>query len=200
MGQTTTELILASASPRRTELLTAWGIPHRVVPAEVDERLSPDLDRTSAVIDLAHQKAQAVRNSLRDSGHDPSNSVWVMGADTLVYLNNEPLGKPLDDDDARRMLGHIAGQPVDVITGVALHALESDERLEGASISTCLMRPFGADEIDAYVATQEPRDKAGSFAIQGKGGALVESLQGSRSNVIGLPEELVKQMLAKAGF
>ncbi len=157
------------------------------------------LSPSAAVIALARQKAASVCAQLR-AEKSTTKKTWVLGSDTVVYLSEEALGKPRDDADARQMLARLAGRKVDVVTGVVLMNVNGTEILEGSCCSTCTMCSYSSADIDAYVATGEPRDKAGSFAIQGLGSALVAELKGSRSNVIGLPKSLVMDLLAKAGF
>lgn len=184
-------LLLASASPRRLELLRALGLEPLVRPADVDETLRPGEDPHDAAERLARAKAAAVAAAA------PEGSV-VLAADTIVVLGGEALGKPRDDDDARRMLRALRGRAHDVVTGVAL---ARDGRLvSGRETTEVLFAPMTDEEVDAYVASGEPADKAGAYALQGLGGLFVERITGTPSNVIGLPFRLVRRLGAEVGL
>ena len=184
-------LLLASASPRRLELLRALGLEPLVRPADVDETLRPGEDPHDAAERLARAKAAAVAAAA------PEGSV-VLAADTIVVLDGEALGKPRDDDDARRMLRALRGRAHDVVTGVAL---ARDGRLvSGRETTEVLFAPMTDEEVDAYVASGEPADKAGAYALQGLGGLFVERITGTPSNVIGLPFRLVRRLGAEVGL
>ena len=184
-------LLLASASPRRLELLRALGLEPLVRPADVDETLRPGEDPHDAAERLARAKAAAVAEGA------PASAV-VLAADTIVVLDGEALGKPRDDDDARRMLRALRGRAHDVVTGVAL---SRDGRLvSGRETTEVLFAPMTDEEVDAYVASGEPSDKAGAYALQGLGGLFVERITGTPSNVIGLPFRLVRRLGAEVGL
>ncbi|MEA2595065.1 MAG: nucleoside triphosphate pyrophosphatase [Thermomicrobiales bacterium] len=172
-------LVLASASPRRRELLQRLALPFVVVPAEVDETL--DLGRAigTAVASLAERKARAVA--------ERCGSGLVIGADTVVVLDQLVLGKPRDAADAERMLHLLRGRAHEVITGLAVLDATSGCVERSAVVTSVQMRAASNDEIADYVGTGEPRDKAGGYAIQGAGGALVEAIAGCYVNVVGLP-------------
>lgn len=173
------DLILASASPRRRELLDQIGVCYRVQVADVDETLLPGEAPAAYVTRLALAKARAVA-ALPAAGGLP-----VLGADTTVVIDGDVLAKPVDAADAARMLTMLAGREHQVLTAVALVA---DTRAETRlSVTTVRFRPLAAATIDRYVATGEPMDKAGGYGIQGLGGALVASLTGSYTGVVGLP-------------
>jgi septum formation protein len=174
-----TELVLASSSPRRRELLAHLGVPFRVVPADVAETLAPHLPISAAVAELAERKARAVAAEL-DSG-------LVVGADTVVVLDRTVLGKPRDPADAEEMLRTLRGRTHEVITGVAVVDAATGRGERSAVVSAVQMRDATDTEIAAYVATGEPLDKAGSYAVQGAGGALVAAVEGCFANVVGLP-------------
>lgn len=182
-------LILASSSPRRRALLEAAGLEFDVVPVEIDEgRLlgeTPDV----YVSRLARAKADAVSAQ--------PESV-VLAADTVVLSDDEVLGKPVDDGDARRMLQRLAGRTHVVLSGVALSA-NGKSTLDLARTEVRFL-PLTSDEIDWYVATGEPRGKAGAYAIQGRASLFVERLDGSYTNVVGLPIEVVYQRLTALGW
>ena len=171
-------LILASASPRRVEILNALGIPFETDPADVDETLLPGESAEGAAARLAADKADAV------AGRHPDR--WVLAADTLVEVGGAILGKPSDASDAARMLALLAGREHRVVTGVRVRrgadpgrGLVQESRVEIA--------PMSAAEIAWYVGTGEPMDKAGAYAVQGLGSRFIESVKGSYTNVMGLP-------------
>jgi len=184
-------LLLASASPRRLELLRALGLEPLVRPADVDETLRPGEDPHDAAERLARAKAAAVAAAA------PAGSV-VLAADTIVVLDGEALGKPRDGDDARRMLRALRGRGHDVVTGVAL--ARDGILVSGRETTEVLFAPMTDEEVDAYVASGEPADKAGAYALQGLGGLFVERITGTPSNVIGLPFRLVRRLGAEVGL
>ncbi len=188
-------LVLASGSPRRTKLLSQWGIEHAVMVSEFAETLDPSLSGGALAEGLSLSKMRDVRSGLSAFEQE---STWVLGADTLVSLGHVHLGKPHTEDAARRMLKSLSGKCVTVTSGVAL----GHGRLEflGHQNSLVWMRRYSDEEIAQYVATGEPLDKAGSFAIQGLGGALVDRVEGSFSNIVGLPRALVHALLRDSGF
>ena len=183
-------IVLASSSPRRKLLLEMLGIEHEVTPADVDERQEPgELPETMAVR-LAAAKARAVWQ--QRPGH------YVLGADTVVVLDGEVLGKPVDAADASRMLSRLSGRDHEVITAVAL-VQPDGEVLERCDVTRVWFREFTPEVIEAYVATEEPLDKAGSYGVQGYGGVLIERVNGDFFGVMGLPIRLVGDLLAAAG-
>lgn len=178
-------ILLASASPRRLDLLRALGLSPEVRPADVDETLLPGEDPHEAAERLARAKAAKV------AADAPAGAV-VLAADTIVVLDGEALGKPRDPDDARRMLRALRGRSHDVVTGVAL---ARDGRLvSGRETTEVVFAPMTDEEVEAYVASGEPADKAGAYALQGLGGLFVERIDGTPSNVIGLPLRLVRRL------
>jgi septum formation protein len=188
----TSGLVLASVSPRRRELLATLGLPFAVVPSDVEETLDPHPSIAAAVADLAERKARAVAGGL-DSG-------LVIGADTVVVLGQTVLGKPRDAADAERMLRALRGRDHDVITGVAVVDASNGRGERSAVVTTLRMRDAQDAEIAAYVATGEPLDKAGSYAVQGKGGALVATVDGCYANVVGLPLCETAALLGRFGI
>ena len=179
-------IILASASPRRAELLRAAGIEFDVLPADIDESPRANEEPVAYVRRLAEEKARVVSAMARNYP--------VLAADTTVVANGEMLGKPVSDDDARRMLKLLSGAMHEVVTGVALaHRGELHTHIDVTSVEFTEMSDA---EIDWYVSTGEPRDKAGAYAIQGYASRFVLCIDGSYSNVVGLPIALVYQMLA----
>lgn len=192
-----TPLILASASPRRAELLRAAGIPFEIDVADLDESVREGDSAGAYVRRLAAAKAVAV--AARHSGR------VVLGADTAVVLGGLILGKPVDRADAARMLEQLSGRTHLVLTGVCVVASgppeggHYDRQVEVAS-TTVEFRALEPAEIRWYVASGEPMDKAGGYAIQGLASRFVTRIEGSYSNVVGLPVELVARMCARAGI
>ena len=181
-------LYLASQSPRRTELLTQVGIDHTVVSSSYEE---PNEGYDSPI---AMVKVQALGKA-RCAVGIPKGGI-VLGADTIVVLDNEVLGKPQDEADARKMLERLSGRSHSVVTGVAL-LIKGDEVVfhNETKVYFKELAPF---EIESYIASGEPMDKAGAYGIQGKGALWVEKIEGSYTNVVGLPVEHVYDELCKA--
>ncbi len=178
-------LTLASASPRRRQLLEMLGIPVRVVPSNVPEVRRPAETPLDYVERLAREKALGVRGRL------------VLGADTTVIVRDEVLEKPVDEADALRMLGKLQGRTHQVVTSVALVA---GERVHQATdVTNVSFRRLTDDFLRAYVATGEPMDKAGAYGIQGYGAALVERIEGDFFSVMGLPLRLVLRLMEETG-
>ncbi|WP_411268257.1 Maf family protein [Pseudohongiella sp. O18] len=187
------DLVLASASPRRRQLLEQLGVKFRVLAADIDETALAGESPTDYVSRLARQKASAVAALLAD-GAEAETHLPVMGADTIVVLGQRLLGKPVDGADAAQMLGSLAGREHQVITAVCLM---DRERHNIAVVSTDVaFRAMSGDDIEAYVATGEPFGKAGAYAIQGLAAAFVERLCGSYTGVVGLPLYETSQLLA----
>lgn len=184
-------LILASRSPRRQELLLRLGVPFEVVTADIDETQQPGEPPTDLVQRLAREKAQAV--AMRRPG------CAVLGADTIVVLDGEVLGKPADGGEAAAMLRRLRGRPHTVWS--ALYAWNPAAGRQAAALnrSQVWMRPYGDDEIAAYVASGDPLDKAGAYAIQHPGFAPVERIDGCFSGVMGFPLGDVAQTLRAIG-
>jgi septum formation protein len=175
-------LVLASASPRRRELLARAGVAFEALPAEIDESPRAGESPEALVERLAREKALAVARRV-----GPAPRRFVLGSDTVVVLGREILGKPRDAAHAEALLASLAGRTHRVLTGVAIAASDGAE-LESFVVSSFVtMRDATADEIRRYVATGEPLDKAGAYALQGEGRRFVETVMGSETNVIGLP-------------
>lgn len=184
------DLVLASASPRRRQLLEMLGIPHRVIPADVDETVLPGEAPEPYVRRLARAKAAAVRPR--------AGAALVLAADTTVVLDGEIFGKPATVDEAVAMLGRLQGRTHTVYTGVALAA---DGRVEESlDRSEVTFRRHSREALAAYAASGEPMDKAGGYAIQGLGAALVDGIRGDFFGVMGLPVRLVLDLLARFGY
>jgi septum formation protein len=186
-------LVLASASPRRRELLALAGFSFEVRPAEIDESVAPGEEPVGYVTRLAREKAQAVLAAL---GADNAGVV-VLGADTTVIVDGAILGKPVDVEDAKRMLRLLAGRMHRVATGVAVVTARSVEAT--AEMTTVEFLPMSEEEIAGYVATGEPMDKAGAYGIQGRAARWIPRVEGCYYNVMGLPVARVARMLAAAG-
>ena len=184
-------LVLASASPRRRELLDRAGVAVEVIPADVEERHRPGEGPEAFATRLAVEKAQAVAERV---GPNPRRR--VLGADTIVVLDGAILGKPRDADHAVELLTRLTGRTHRVITAVALVDSETLAVRAATVTSSVRMRTADAAELRAYVATGEPLDKAGAYAIQGGGRRFVVDLEGSESNVVGLPLEETLALLA----
>lgn len=178
-------LILASSSPRRADLLRAAGIPFQVFPVDVDEAVLKLEPPGEHVRRLARQKA--------DAAFAVNPNAVVLGADTIVLISGEIMGKPRDSKDAVRMLRLLSGREHEVLTGIAIVANRGNA-VEVAR-TRVWVNPLTDTEIEDYVATGEPLDKAGAYAIQGLGSRFIDRIQGSYSNVVGLPVSLVYRLL-----
>ena len=179
-------LILASASPRRAEILRSLGIPFDVRPVDVDETPLSGETAEAAAARLAGDKAARAARAHPDA--------WVLAADTLVFLDGSILGKPRDDADAADMLRRLAGREHGVVTAVNLR--RGDGPARGiAEVSHVRFGPLDEAEIAWYVATGEPRDKAGAYGVQGLGARFIEEIHGSFTNVMGLPARPVYRLL-----
>ncbi len=182
------KLILASASPRRRELLAQAGFSFDVIAANVPELRKPGEDPIRFVTRLAREKAEAVA----EHNQIPPGTM-VLGADTIVLVDEEVLGKPNDAADAARMLRLLSGRTHQVITGVCI--LKGRERQRAAEVTFVRFNTLSDREIEDYVATGEPLDKAGAYAIQGRAGLWVPRIHGCYFNVVGLPLALVGSMI-----
>lgn len=181
-------LILASASPRRKELLAATGVPFLIDAPKVDEHTT--LGARKAVQELSRRKALAA------AALHPGQV--VLAADTLVAIDNQPLGKPKDEADAFRMLRTLSGRLHQVYTGVT--CVDRDGQIfSGLDASDVRFAEMSDEEIHAYIATGEPMDKAGAYALQGIAALWIEEVRGTPSGVIGLPLPLTRRLLAKCG-
>ena len=189
-------LILASASPRRHELLRNAGIEFVVEPANVPEEVLPGETPAACAQRLARAKARAIFNQ---RSADPSQ-IAVLGADTIVVVGDGILGKPVDADDAARMLRLLSGREHQVITGVCLITPGSPPKEDVRHEATLVTMDALTDkEIADYVASGEPTDKAGAYAIQGRASRWIPKIDGCYFNVVGLPISLVHRMLREAG-
>jgi septum formation protein len=173
------ELILASSSPRRRDLLSSLGLQFQVVPAELQEIPSAHEAAKDFALRVAEKKALSVGKQYPHA--------WVIGADTVVVIEGAILGKPRDQEDATRMLQKLANREHVVITAYALVNVAKEEKIVGAEETRVKIDSLDEREIEWYVNTGEPFDKAGGYAIQGKGAFMVEWIKGSYTNVVGLP-------------
>ena len=186
-------LILASASPRRRELLTQAGYHFQVQASAIPESRLPGEDAIRFAIRLAREKAEAVFAQLSPAA---AQEALVLGADTVVVCDGEVMGKPADDADATRMLGRLSGRTHHVVTGVAVVWGSAPARVEvAAELTQVTMRTLSTEEIAAYVASGEPMDKAGGYGIQGYAARFIPRIGGCYFNVVGLPLALVASML-----
>ena len=188
-------LVLASASPRRKELLVRVGVPIEVRPADIDERTRAGEAALPYVARLAAGKAEAVAHLLRADG----DRRWVLGADTIVEIDGDILGKAANEQQATAMLERLVGRVHRVSTAFALRGPDADHH-DQVVTTEVVMRSASADEIAAYVAAGEWRGKAGAYAVQGMAAALVAEVRGSITNVIGLPLAEVVQALQQLGI
>jgi septum formation protein len=183
-------LILASASPRRQELLRSAGIPFTAQPADIDETPLAGEPARACAERLAREKARAVQKHYAKD--------FVLGADTIVVIDDILLGKPRDADDAARMLRLLSGKTHGVITGVCLTGPDSFELSDSETTLVTMCEIFDA-EIRAYISTGEPMDKAGAYAIQGIASRWIPHIEGDYPNVVGLPIARVYAMLRENG-
>ena len=182
-------LILASASPRRAELLRGLGVDFTVITSAAEEAHQDDFTARELCLVNAYRKARAVAKA--------HPQALVLGADTLVYLGTTLYGKPADHADAHRMLRELAGHTHQVVTGVCLLQLARHRCRLFAETTNVTFKPLTDAQIAAYLAAIQPLDKAGAYAIQDHGEAIVARVNGSFSNVVGLPVERVKHELAR---
>ena len=185
-------MTLASASPRRQALLRALWIEFRIVPSLADEAGPLPDDGCRRAEALALRKAAEVATRVGEG--------LVLGADTIVECDGRLLGKPRDRDEARRFLRLLSGRSHLVVTALALVEAGGGRTVTGQEVTEVCVRPLMAEEIDAYVGTDEPLDKAGGYAIQGAGGAFIEGIKGSFTNVVGLPLGRLRALLLRFGI
>jgi septum formation protein len=181
------ELILASSSPRRQELLRSLNLDFRIQASDVDETFEPHMAPAKVVELLSSRKAEHVARQL-DQG-------IVIGSDTIVVLEGVILGKPIHEEDAFRMLSLLQGHTHAVYSGVACLNAATGKKVIGHRMTLVTMKRLTANKIHSYIATGEPMDKAGSYAIQGIGATLVERIEGCYFNVVGLPLSLLTDQL-----
>jgi len=183
-------LILASASTGRSELLRRTGIAFEAIPSDCDEATNTT-DPEEHVKELALRKAQSVARRVKDA--------VVIGADTVVELDGEILGKPPGADGAREMLARLAGRTHRLVTGLAIVDSANGFAYDGTEQTLVRMRPLSASEIEAYVTSGEPLDKSGAYELQGLGATIIDRIEGDFSNVVGLPMAHLARALTQFG-
>ena len=191
-----TELILASGSPRRAQLLGEMVRSFRILPSDVDEDRDEGETPGAYVVRISREKAESVADGLEPR----TGGRWVLGGDTIVVLEEAVLGKPEDGDHARRMLEQLQDRRHEVITGICLLNRKQAVYCLEAVRTQVWMRRIEPEEMDAYIRTGEPFDKAGGYAIQGHGGRFIRKIEGSYSNVVGLPMERLRELFRMYGI
>jgi septum formation protein len=192
MPDTETRIILASSSPRRAELLATIGAEFEVVPSRVDEWPHSDEALADYITRLARAKAMNVAAGCR--------SGLVIAADTIVVVDGEVLGKPRDASDARRMLSLLSSRWHEVMTALALYDVAGQGEVTGCSTTSVRFSSLSDEEIDWYIASGEPFDKAGAYGIQGRASIFVEEIAGNYHNVMGLPLPLLHRLMKQLGY
>lgn len=191
MSEQNTQFILASASPRRTEILSTLGLTFEVRPSAIDERPIGGETPQQHVMRVAEAKVDEIAKQY-------SRGI-VIGADTAVVIDGHALGKPVDVDDAKRMLRLLSGRWHAVLTGLAVHDIESSRRAVEFEKTLVRFRDLSDDEIETYIGTGEPADKAGAYGIQGRGMLFVTEIAGNYQNVVGLPAPLLERLMVQIG-
>jgi septum formation protein len=189
------KIVLASGSDRRKKLLKQIRIPFEAIISGIEEERYPSTDPVQTVRQLALAKAEAVAAKLK-----PGRRRWVLGLDTVIDLDGEIIGKPKNRNDARLILERLSGRDHRVVTGIALIPGAAEQSTVESCISRVRFRTLSADEISLYLNTGEWREAAGAYRIQERGEFLVESIEGSFSNIVGLPLCLLYGMLRKANY
>ena len=184
-------IILASASPRRQELLASLGLSFEIKISDVDESMDEQLSPAQQVEQLAERKATAVAAQL--------NQGLVIGADTLVVLNQSVLGKPADRQEAMEMIKRLQGRSHEVFTGLAVIDAATDKTVVTHQVTAVRFKPMTAEEIERYVDTGESYDKAGAYAVQGKASIFIDSIRGCYFNIVGLPVAKLADVLKLFG-
>jgi septum formation protein len=184
-------IILASASPRRKELLKKIGLKFRVDPSNYEENISCELEPHELAKSLSLEKAKLVAKNHKNT--------LVIAADTFIVLEGKILGKPRTESEAKEMLETISGTQHSVITGFTIIDAENNKALSRSVETKVYIRRLSSNEIDAYVESKEPLDKAGAYAIQGLGSVIVEKIEGDYFNVIGLPLSALTESLKEFG-
>ncbi|HJY84013.1 MAG TPA: Maf family protein [Candidatus Binatia bacterium] len=192
LNNATPRLILASASPRRRELLQKIGVAFAVVPSDTREAVQPGELPQEYALRVASEKVLDVARK--------QPGAWVLGADTIVEIDGEVFGKPRDAADGQRMLHQLSGRAHRVVTAFVLCDGKGQVRARQVVTSRVTFKPLSDAQIREYLATGEPFDKAGAYAVQGLGAALVQCVEGSYTNVVGLPMDEVQAALCAAGL
>lgn len=186
------KIILASASPRRRELMKLLGVPFDVVVSDFDESLVTLKDPREFAEELSRKKAEIVAQKFE-------NAV-IIGADTVVALGSQILGKPKDEKDAERLLNLLSGTEHSIITGYTVMDVSSGSIATRSVVSKVKLKELTRGEVKAYIVTGEPMDKAGAYAVQEKGGLFVERIDGDFFNIVGLPLKNIREELKKLGI
>ncbi len=189
-------VLLASASPRRVALLRSLIGTFRSLPCNVDEQVLPGESPASYSLRMAEAKARSARERL--PGEDETE--WIIGADTIVVVDDEIFGKPLDSSDAKRMLRCLQGRSHQVLTAICILHRRSGRTWKDLVSTQVQMKPLSDSEIEEYIRSREPFGKAGAYAIQGLGGRFVEGMVGSFTNVVGLPVERLRRWMEVLGI
>lgn len=192
MSETVSKIVLASTSPRRAELLKQIGVEFELATGNVQERPHPDEAPADYITRLARAKVIAVARE-RETG-------LIIGADTVVVLDGQLLGKPKDEADAERMLRSLSGRWHAVMTGVALYDVATGQEVADFDKTLVRFARLSNQEIEWYVKSGEPMDKAGAYGIQGLGGLFVDEIAGNYYNVVGLPLPLVYRLARRLGY
>ena len=190
---TNNPLVLASISPRRKAILKQIGIPFESAGSTIDENLHPEMKPADSACHLATQKVESIEHSYTKR--------WILGADTLVVINNTIFGKPKSIKECHDMLSCLKGKTHEVITGFCIHDPEKKSVHREAVMTKVTIKELSTTEIDAYINTGEPFGKAGAYAIQGIGSFMIEQINGSYTNVVGLPVfEVVNAFVSCGGL
>ncbi len=185
-------IILASASPRRRDLLTQMGLKFEVIPSDEEEGVVCDLPPHRLALELARNKVENVAKRVQ-------GCALIIGADTIVVKGDKVLGKPKDEDEAFRMLMELQGRTHEVITGLAVMEVPSRRCVTAYERTVVEMAPLTREEIEGYIRTGEPMDKAGAYGIQGYGGMFIKRIEGCYYNVVGLPIHGLWMLLKEFG-
>lgn len=185
-------IILASASPRRSDLLTQMGLKFEVIPSEQEEKVVDDLPPHRLAEELALKKVESVAKRVQ-------GCALIIGADTIVVKGDKVLGKPKDEDEAFRMLMELQGQVHEVITGLAVMEVPARKCVTAYEKTVVEMASLTCQEVEGYIRTREPMDKAGAYGIQGLGGMLIKRIEGCYYNVVGLPIHRLWMILKEFG-
>lgn len=192
-GEIVRDIILASASPRRQQLLTQIGLNFKVKPSSIEEVIDNTLEPSQVAMSLASQKCKDIVSQIKDD-------CIVIGADTIVVKDNKMLGKPRDERDAFDMLTSLRGEWHQVVTGLCLYRASDKQSICDYEITKVKISDKSDEFINEYISTREPFDKAGAYGIQGYGSLLVEKIDGCYFNVMGLPIYKLSCMLDKLGY
>ncbi|MEW9700139.1 nucleoside triphosphate pyrophosphatase [Paenibacillus sp. SI8] len=184
-------LILASSSPRRQELIQSLGLPYIIRVSDADETVEGKITPADLVELLSIRKASTVRELLQDN----EKQGIIVGSDTVVVYQGEVLGKPVDEEHSFQMLKALQGRVHEVYSGVACLDAATGRHVVSHRVTRVSMKPMSDEQIRRYIATGEPKDKAGSYAIQGLGATIIESIEGDYFNVVGLPLSLLSDLL-----